>query len=167
MMTFKERNNERVQKLLERDPLNTRAVIANAMETKRMANKLPILDRIFNSVRQQMGFKISFKDAENILKQFETIEKTMDKIIEEATQKEVIRPREVRLKEVKDEIVKMLKDGSTVEDIVSKYKITQEKVNGWIFTIYKEMPELKPQPPEDDKEEKKSQKISNKAKPKT
>ncbi len=154
MMTFRERNSGRVQRLLERDPLNTRAVIANAMETKRIASKLVILDRIFNSVRQQMGFKIPFKDAENILKQFESIEKAMDKIIDDATEKGVIRPREVRLKEVKEEIVKMLKDGSTVEDIVAKYKITQEKANGWLYTIYKEMPELKPQPPEDDKKAK-------------
>jgi len=158
MMTFKERNSGRVQRLLERDPLNTRAVIANTIETKRMASKMPILDRIFNSVRQQMGFKISFKDAENLLKQFEAIDKTMDKIIDEATQKEIIRPREVRLKEVKEEIVKMLKNGSTVEDIVTKYKITQEKANGWLYTIYKEMPELKPQPPEDDKEAKEESK---------
>ena len=158
MMTFKERNSGRVQRLLERDPLNTRAVIANAMETKRIASKLVILDRIFNSVRQQMGFKIPFKDAENILKQFESIEKAMDKIIDDAVEKGIIRPREVRLKEVKEEIVKMLKDGSTVNDIMAKYKITQEKANGWISTIYKEMPELKPQPPEDDKKAKEESK---------
>ena len=145
---FEERNNEKIQRLLERDPFNTRAVIANTIETKKISGKLTILDRIFNSVRQKMGFDISFKDAESILKQFETIEKTMDSIIDEAVKKEIIkvRPKEVKLNKVKTDIIALIKKGSTVEEIAAKYELPIEKAEGWLSTIYGEMPELKPKP---------------------
>ena len=145
-LSFSEKNSNRVQKLLDRDPGNIRAVIANTIETKKISGKLAILDRIFNSVRQQMGFKISFKDAESLLKQFVAIDQAMDKIIEEATEKEIIRPRQeiIKFSNVKDEIIALLKKGSTEKEIAEKYKITLEKAKGWLFTIYGEMPELKP-----------------------
>ena len=92
-MNYAEANRERVEKYLEEDSRNTRAVIAKTIETKKLAGKLGLLENIIFKVRMQRGYSIDDKEAGKLLDMFKNIDDAMDSLIEKATEIGVIRPK--------------------------------------------------------------------------
>ena len=147
-ISFRDRNQKKIKTLLEREDIaKIRAVVANTIETRRIANKFPILDIIANTVRQQMGYKISFEDGAKILDKFKQIDEVIQSLIDEATEKDIFKPREkkkTKFHTFKEEIKQYILDGKNDDEIFSSLKTRDETlelqmVKSWIGVIKTEL----------------------------
>ena len=142
-MDYAEANRERVEKYLEEDSRNTRAVIAKTIETKKLAGKLGLLENIIFKVRMQRGYSIDDKEAGKLLDMFKNIDDAMDSLIEKATEIGVIRPKKPKIRDFQDSVMKMLEDKKTAEEIAETLHgknslITFEVVESWIANLTQE-----------------------------
>jgi len=85
-------NTERVEKLLEREPANVKAVIANTIETKKIAAKLPLIDMIFSNARKNVGYSVDMQDFTKIVEEFSAILDQIDGFIETAEELKIYKP---------------------------------------------------------------------------
>ena len=139
-MNFAEANRERVERLLGEDSRNTRAVIARTIETKKIAGKLGLLENIIFKVRMQRGYSIDDKEAGKLLDMFKNIDSAMDGLIAKATELGVIRPKKPKMREYQDDILKMVEEGKTPEEMVEVLRnknslINIDVVNSWIANL--------------------------------
>ncbi len=130
---YAERNKNKVERMLERDPGSVKAVIANTVETRRVAGKLQLIDIIFNNARQNLGYKISFEDFKKLFDMFQIADQAFEEIIEEATKLGIFTPREPRenkkseLKEHRETIEKMLEDKKLLLTLQKKFQLMKKK----------------------------------------
>lgn len=137
-LSYSEMNKNRVEKMLEKDAGSVKAVIANAIETRKVAGKLQLLDIIFNNARQNAGYKIKYSEAEALTERFKEADKIFDEIIESAIKLEIYTPRESRVSEFKqnrEKIEALLADKKTVDEISDALKIDKAKISAWVGQI--------------------------------
>lgn len=143
-LSYSEMNKSRVEKMLEKDAGSVKAVIANAIETKKVAGKLQILDIIFNNSRQNAGFKIKYTDAEALTDMFKEADQIFDNIIAKATELEIYTPRESRVSEFKqnrEKILALLAEQKTSKEISEILKIDEAKTQAWVGQLEAEQVE--------------------------
>jgi len=140
-MTYAEKNKSRIERMLDRDPSSVKAVIANTIETKRVASKLQIIDIIFNSARQNLGYRISMEDFQKLFDKFQIADDALNSIIEEATELGIFKPREKKVSQFKqnrEKIEALLDEKKTPEDIAKELNIELNKIKTWIGNIQSE-----------------------------
>lgn len=145
-LSYSEMNKSRVEKMLEKDAGSVKAVIANAIETKKVAGKLQVLDIIFNQARQNAGFKIKYTDAEALTDMFKEADQIFDNIIAKAIELEIYTPRESRVSEFKqnrEKILALLAEQKTSKEISVALKIDEAKIQAWIGQLEAEQTEPK------------------------
>ena len=139
---------EKVTKMLNKDPMNVRAVIADTIETKRIADKLQILNVIFDIARNNVGYRVSFEDFAAIHENFKIAEEALQAIISTATEKGIIRPREERtiseFPKYKKKIEELVNAGKTNDEIKAEIGISETKVDGWIANVKTELKSIEP-----------------------
>jgi hypothetical protein len=148
-LSFRDRNQKKIEELLQKeDVANIRAIAAHTIEVKNILNKISLLDIVANNIRNQMGFKISFEEGAEMLKDFKEIEDSIQSLIDKAAEKEIFRKRENKKQSLfqtyKDEIKQMLVDNHSEEDIIksllSKDDTTEQNViKSWIGVIKADM----------------------------
>jgi len=89
---YAEMNEERVNVLLKRDPANVKAVIANTIETKKIAQMLPAIDTIFNNARRNVGYSVSIEDFTTMVEQYKEVVEKMENIISKAEELKIYKP---------------------------------------------------------------------------
>lgn len=145
-LSYSEMNKSRVEKMLEKDAGSVKAVIANAIETKKVAGKLQVLDIIFNQARQNAGFKIKYTDAEALTDMFKEADQIFDDIIAKAIALEIYTPRESRVSEFKqnrEKILALLAEQKTSKEISETLKIDEAKIQAWVGQLEAEQTETK------------------------
>lgn len=148
-VSYPEMNKNRVEKMLEKDAGSVKAVIANAIETKKVAGKLQVLDIIFNQARQNAGFKIKYTDAEALTDMFKKADQIFDEIIAKATELEIYTPRESKVSEFKqnrEKILALLTEQKTSKEISETLKIDEAKIQAWVGQLEAEQTESKAVP---------------------
>lgn len=139
---YSEMNRQRVEKMLDRDPGAVKAVVANTIETRKVAGKLTIVDIIFNQARQNVGHRIDMKDFIKILDKFNEIDKAFDELIETATQKGIYVPRDRNkvsdFQKNKEALEALIASKKTIKQIAKELNIDEEKAKAWIGIVEKE-----------------------------
>ena len=137
--SYADSNKERIEKMLDSNAASVKAVVANTVETRRIAGMLPLIDIIFNNARQQVGYKIEMESFMKLFEKFQFAEKALEEVIEEAENLDIFKRRgKSDFKENKDKIKQMLKDEKTVEEIAKELNIDEQKVKAWVGTINQE-----------------------------
>jgi hypothetical protein len=145
---FRERNQKKIETLLEREDIaKIRAVVSHTIETKKIADKFPILDIIANSTRQKMGYSISFDDGAKILDKFKQIDEVIQSLIDEAIENGIFKPREkkkTKFHTFKDEIKQNILEGKNEDEIFSSLKakdnnLELQTVKSWIGVVKTEL----------------------------
>jgi|GEM_PF-7058527 hypothetical protein len=140
-ISYSEKNKQRIEQMLERDAGATRAVVANTIETKKLASKLQIVDIIFNNARQQIGYRVQMNDFMKLFDKFQEADKAIDDMIEQATALKIYIPRNPKgstFKENKEKIEKLLEAKKSAADIAKELSIEESKITAWIGLIEKE-----------------------------
>jgi len=141
---YSDYNRSKIEKMLERDAGAVKAVVARTVETRKLAAKLPIIDLIFNNARMNLGYKISYEQFETIFKEFQEADEKIAAIIEKAEEFGLYTPRGKRTSDYqkyKEQIIQMLNDGKSDEEIANEINIELSKVQGWIGNIKAELKE--------------------------
>lgn len=140
-ISYSQKNKERIERMLERDAGATRAVVANTIETKKLAGKMQIVDIIFNNARQQIGYRVKMEDFQKLFDKFQEADKAIDNMIEQATELQIYTPRTTKgstFKENKDKIAELMQAKKTAAEIARELSIEESKITAWMGLIEKE-----------------------------
>jgi len=126
--SYAERNKARVENLLDRDPSGVKAVIANTVETKKIAARLQSIDRIFNNARRNVGYSLSIEDFAKMIEKYTAVTKAIDEMFIEAESLNMYEPYQKRdgkkeklpLEIHREDIAKLQKDEKDEKEIALK-----------------------------------------------
>lgn len=140
--SYAEANKEKIEKMLDYNPASVKAVVANTIETRRIAGMLPLIDIVFNNARQQIGYKIEMDAFMKIFEKFQVAEEALQDVLKEAEDLGIFKRREQSaFKENKEKIQQLLKDGKSSEEISKELGIDEQKIKAWIGLIKQEVEE--------------------------
>lgn len=127
-LSYADKNRSKVQKLLDKDPAGVKAIIANTVEAKMLAEKLHSIEYIFNKARRNVGQSLPIEKFSLITGKFAKVTEAVDDLLIEAESLNMYEPYKTKVNQQsllathRESIEKMLKGKKDEKEIALEIK---------------------------------------------